>query len=212
MVEKAGGCLGVTDSIRFVDDSGWMARYFGMLGIQAGLESSGEGEAMGKLKELSECYANRGTEMHAFIDDYLTSGILPIDDSIGSTASTAVASYIASEGIADYTTEHCMTSSVMIDGKEYRYGGTVDFLSDEFVIDWKTTKKARKPYMKELLQMCAYDGGEGRKLINVYISQEDGSITNIQRWTPEQAVAGWEMFKDCLVFRDKVRAMNKMIK
>ena len=84
------------------------------------------------------------------------------------------------------------------------YGGQVDLCSDEFVIDFKTKDMSKGADVKKMVfddhgvQLAAYDtglGDSGRRLINLYIDVESGTVLE---WEHEDTERYWNMFKYAL--------------
>jgi len=84
------------------------------------------------------------------------------------------------------------------------YGGQVDLCSDEFVIDFKTKDMSKGADVKKMVfddhgvQLAAYDtglGDSGRRLINLYIDVESGTVLE---WEHEDTERYWNMFKCAL--------------
>jgi hypothetical protein len=84
------------------------------------------------------------------------------------------------------------------------YGGQVDLCSDEFVIDFKTKDMSKVKDVKKMVfddhgvQLAAYDtglGDSGRRLINLYIDVESGTVLE---WEHEETERYWNMFKHAL--------------
>jgi len=91
------------------------------------------------------------------------------------------------------------------------YGGTIDLIARveegrlgmADLIDFKTVTKDRKPYDTELWQIAAYreflaSNVPVRRCINIYISQENGSILSVKEWTKDELQQGYETFLDIL--------------
>ncbi len=60
------------------------------------------------------------------------------------------------------------------------YGGTVDWMDDRFVVDWKSKVRIDdKTVAYDLphgVQLAAYDRGKGRRLLNVFVGIEDAKV------------------------------------
>lgn len=213
-IENAGACVGVTDSIKMVENMGWMPKYFGDLGISAGLLSNSHDEAKELFEKASIEAAERGTAFHDAIERYLWQGVESDDDTI-KTACRGIDEFLFRNNILpdECSFEHCITNDLVTDsGILVRYGGTMDLCSDKFIVDWKTVNKPRKPYKKELLQLVAYSKGDlNKRMINLYINSGTGEVIKEYEWSMELKQLGWKLFQDVMIMNKRLRALDKMI-
>lgn len=84
------------------------------------------------------------------------------------------------------------------------YGGKIDLVLDNVVIDFKTkdfsADEKIKTYDEQLYQLCAYAKGigmdlENTRLINIFVSRKDTSLIAAHEWQKEDNLRGWETFK-----------------
>ncbi|NCU40181.1 hypothetical protein EOL73_00295 [Candidatus Saccharibacteria bacterium] len=213
-IEQAGACVGVTDSIKMVENTGWMPKYFGDLGISAGLLCNSYDNAKELFDQTSIEAAERGTEFHDAIERYLWKGEEP-DDSIILNACRGIDEFLFTHEILpdECKLEHCITHDMLTcGGVVVSYGGTMDLCSDKFIVDWKTVNKPRKPYKKELLQLVAYSKGNlDKRMINLYIDSGTGKVINEYEWSMEQKHFGWRLFQDVMMMNKRLRELDKMI-
>ena len=211
MAESAGAVKSVTTILQQTGGIGWLLEWSGRLGIEAckqvvlehGTDKIEE-LAHDKWTELRESAADKGSEIHKAIEDYLTRDWLP--EGTNKVTCLAVDAWIDSKPeLADAVavSEPCF----LYDDGQMRYAGTPDLLFlGKWLVDFKSITKKREPKLSELAQLAAYRRfGEGNeKCANLFISQETGEITNPVEWTEEQVNKGWQFF--CLAY-----AIDKML-
>jgi hypothetical protein len=89
-----------------------------------------------------------------------------------------------------------------------RYAGTVDLISKEWVVDYKTKqtadkfKRGKMAYVDHARQLAAYDMGitkcgSSRRCANIFICIETGEV-DFHEHTSEALDNGWLDFKDAL--------------
>lgn len=87
------------------------------------------------------------------------------------------------------------------------FGGKVDLISDEWVIDFKTkpgdaSEHKHKMYDEQLMQLVAYDegmGGPARKLANIIVSRDIPGSVHWWGWDcVEEQEKAWIMFEAAL--------------
>jgi hypothetical protein len=166
-------------------------------------------------EEQSKKAMERGTELHAAIEQYIQVGSIHIDNLKWADHCCAVQNTLKQHAIDIFSgkAEHSFASPL-------GYGGKLDWHNDEIVLDFKT--KARIEDGKQLAwpehcwQLAAYDAGLSasthrldpvRSMINVFIGVDDCQV-RIHEWTPEDANKGWEIFSHLLAVWKIVKGYN----
>jgi len=151
-------------------------------------------------EEQSKKAMERGTELHAAIEQYIQLGSIHISNDQWSKHCCAVQNTLNQYGIDIFSgkAEHSFASPL-------GYGGKLDWHNDEVLIDFKT--KARIENGKQLAwpehcwQLAAYSVGlsdfRKHRLINVFVGVEDCQV-RIHEWTPDDAETGWIIFEHLL--------------
>jgi len=165
-------------------------------------------------EEQSKKAMERGTELHAAIEDWIQTGYFHIafENHLMTLRDTMLQAGI---DLRQGKAEHSFASPL-------GYGGKLDWHNDEVLIDFKT--KARIEDGKQLAwpehcwQLAAYRTGlfkddrplpyeQKRRLINVFIGVEDYQV-RIHEWTPEDAAQGWEVFSHLLAVWKIIKNYN----
>lgn len=168
--------------------------------------------AMAKARDL-------GTEIHGAIERYLR-GVqgsqeypevpyLPASELPYSAHTEAAVAALKELGVWGQPFEAEKTFSSPLG-----YGGTVDFMSDLMVADFKCVDRLDKKltYDDRCSQLCAYFIGNSRfpkamekmiyqgqgKLANIFISTSEPGKYLIHEWSTEDKERGWLMFQQCL--------------
>lgn len=209
---RDGAVMGTTDTLKVLGDVGGLLTWKGNLGIRAGMNCDGD---LDLAKELLEQYstkaADRGTEIHDAIEQYLKSGELS-DDPVLHTAAVEAQAHLQGLGVTEYVCEHCFvwrgyinvltgeTSPTKPDGFGWvrvAVGGTADFVSDLHIRDWKSIEDKgygfRGSYAKEAAQCAMYRLGFARPdadCANVYFDRADGRIVKVKEWTEREMRLG----------------------
>ena len=185
-----GAVIGVTSILANFGNAHWMPKYFGEMGIQAGLDCDDFKSALKRFHETRNKPADEGTDIHAIIADALGQQILS-DDPRFEPMMEGITSFLESIKVDECVIEDTFTADI----QGYKYGGTVDIISDNVIIDWKSCKEGRVPMWKECAQLAAYDRCKGRDCYNVYIDRETWRISFVKKWTQEQIKYGWALFQ-----------------
>jgi len=215
---KDGAVPGTTDTLKVLGSSDGLLHWVGALGIQAGLESHDEDQAKELLKELREKAANRGTEIHNAIEQYIKTGDLS-DDPVERKASINAVACIGD--VLHGWSEHCFVWRGYINiltgehstekkGKEWirvAVGGTSDYVSDSLIADWKTVEDKgrgfRQSYAKEAAQCAMYRLGFGRHdavCKNIYIDRATGDVVRVKEWTETELRNGLRLFAMAVLY------------
>ena len=229
MAFEAGAVQGTTDTLKVLGDTGGLLVWKGNLGIKAGQEFPKDlNKAKGRLEELSTEAAQRGTDIHDYIDQYLTKGEAP-DDEQGLTACLEVKRWLDEQAVTDFRCEHCFVWKGWIDIVTGEYvpdvfltpredekqfvrvetGGTSDFVSDDLCVDFKTVSDSgygiRQVYAKEAAQLAMYRLGFGKhkaRCVNLYISRDTGKIVRVKEWTEAELMDGLRLFAMASLYTD----------
>ena len=231
MAFEAGAVQGTTDTLKVLGDTGGLLVWKGNLGIKAGQEFPSDlQKAKGRLEELSTEAAQRGTDIHDYIDQYLTKGLMP-DDAQGLTACLEVKRWLDEQAVTDFRCEHCfvwrgwinitngnyaerMQQSSLCEAEHLGYikvetGGTSDFVSDGLICDWKTVEDKgygfRGSYAKEAAQMAMYRLGFGKhkaRCVNLYVDRTTGKIVRVKEWTEAELMDGLRLFAMASLYTD----------
>lgn len=153
-------------------------------------------------KEHARMAREKGTELHAAIEDFIRQTAISPKWSIHCDR---VWNTLGQYGInlMKGKPEHSFASPL-------GYGGKIDWHNDEIVCDFKTKKtvadQKRLAYDEHCWQLAAYSIGlfgakiEGQsptvRLINVFVGIDDQEV-RIHEWSPEDSIRGWQAFK-CL--------------
>lgn len=219
---------GVTDILGHIGQKNMLLRWAGNLGIQAGFETAAkghgpeasEGIAKGRLTELMDQAATRGTRMHEVIETYLSKGLLPDDDPVASEAALQASAHLEKLGLegekewvfckeyTDYSRVHHIDEFLVGPvNLVMKWAGTVDFKgsNENAIIDFKTVEddSGRAVRETEHAQIAAYAMGAYGEMPdiaqNIYLSRSSGKIVNVVEWTREDMEKGWALF--CLAHR-----------
>lgn len=151
--------------------------------------------------------AARGTDIHDCIEQfYKTQRIQP------EYKDTIIA---AVECVREHCGEQKWQAEVWF-ASPLGYGGKIDLISDEWLIDFKTKEgpaEKHEMYDEQAMQLAAYDQGRGRKLANVIVSRDDGSV-KFWHWDNEEDNARqlqkflalltyWQLDKDYFPHREQ---------
>ena len=226
-----GAVLGCTDTLKVLGDTGGLLVWKGNLGIKAGQEFPSDlQKAKERLEWLSTEAAFRGTEIHDYIDQYLTKGLVP-DDEQGLVSCLEVKRWLDEQGVNDFQCEHCfvwrgwinitngnyaerMQQSSLCEAEHLGYikvetGGTSDFVSDGLTCDWKTVEDKgygfRGSYAKEAAQMAMYRLGFGKhkaRCVNLYVDRTTGRIVRVKEWTEAELMDGLRLFAMASLYTD----------
>ena len=228
--QEDGAVLGTTDTLKVLGDTGGLLVWKGNLGIKAGQEFPSDlQKAKERLEGLSTEAAFRGTEIHDYIDQYLTKGEAP-DDAQGLTACLEVKRWLDEQAVTDFRCEHCFvwrgwinivwgayikddgTNQPPPDGDGWirvETGGTSDFVSDGLTCDWKTVEDKgygfRGSYAKEAAQMAMYRLGFGKhkaRCVNLYVDRSTGKIVRVKEWTEAELMDGLRLFAMASLYTD----------
>ena len=156
-------------------------------------------------KEHSRKAAERGTELHKAIENYIQGNGDLVPDQFAAHVSK-LDETLGQYGIDLWKgkAEHSFASS------SFGYGGKIDWHNDHILIDFKIKdeiKNVKKlAWPEHCWQLAAYDIGIGgyslwnhRRLINVFIGVDDCEV-RIHEWEPEDAKKGWNIFEHLLAF------------
>ncbi len=156
------------------------------------------GRVVLESKEKARLSAEKGTGLHAAIENYIWGITNPTWDKHCEKIIDALNQY----GIDLFKgkPEHSFASPL-------GYGGKIDWHNDEIVLDFKTKKDLsakRLAYDENCWQLAAYAVGVyGRythqRAINVFIGIDDCEV-RIHEWSPEDAKRGWNAFECLLKF------------
>ncbi len=149
-------------------------------------------------KQQGKKAAEKGTELHAAIEDYIRGQQSLLWQSHCEKLTNVLDQY--GINILQGEPEHSFASPL-------GYGGKTDFVQNLFICDFKTkefVKGVKQLAWPEMLwQLAAYDKGIGgptkRRLLNVFIGIKDCEI-RIHEWTTEDYDRGWLAFKALLDF------------
>ncbi len=148
-------------------------------------------------KEQGRKARDKGTELHAAIEDYIRLGKSPFP------AHTDVLNLALLQygiNLRKGKPEHSFASPL-------GYGGKIDWHNDEIVIDFKTKQKVKDvkqlAWPEHCWQLSAYNVGIKHltilRQINVFIGIEDKE-TRIHEWSADDAYKGWLCFEHLLAF------------
>jgi len=177
-----------------------LIQYFVNTAFDCALETGDMEQAKALYKERKDKPAELGTEFHDAIFKALSGRENGKD--LGDNIVAAVNHVIAlmdQLGIRDCHLEKTFSNE--------RYGGTIDLVSENYVIDWKSVVKIdRKPYEKEIIQLAAYKNEAVKRgwcrdeatCINVYFLQETGELLAVQPWSSTAIKHGFEIFERCI--------------
>lgn len=147
--------------------------------------------------EHSRIARERGTEIHAAIEETLSSSRCPVDLYVYANAAMEA---MRSAGI-NWSATHAERSFAHPSG----FGGKVD-LHGDFVIDFKTKAawtdadvKRGLAYDEHCMQLAAYREGlklpKSSRLINIFISTDEPGKYHVHEWSQEDAETGWQKFQ-----------------
>lgn len=151
-------------------------------------------------KAQAKAAAERGTEIHGWIEKYMRGGAVEgIELEYAEAVFDAMIEAIGLFTIADVDCEKSVASP------EYGYGGKVDFVCRRLnvVADFKTKDgdvEGVKAYPEQAAQLAAYAYAMGMPdatLVNVFVSRDQPKAI-VHIWTREEAEYGWRLFKSSL--------------
>lgn len=147
----------------------------------------------------TENKAERGSEIHAALEQWLQSGTVPE----GYEEYINVLKQVFSDlGISLTDTMHPERSFAAKEG----YGGAVDlpiYVGDGIIIDFKTKDmneekaKEKLAYDEHIVQLAAYRKGlklPKARLFNLFLSRDNPTAWALKEWTEEEAQWGEKMF------------------
>jgi hypothetical protein len=208
-LRKLGLYPSVTTCLNVLDKPGlniWMQRQI----VEHGDEVTREpGESLDayirkiltKAKELGAAAAERGTRIHALIENHIQGkpGLIPTG---GEKQIIAAADSVLQE--LDPEMRWLVEQSVSC--KQHRYAGKIDVLNDacQIVLDWKTkefgTEDLPNGYPEQAMQLAAYAGARGYtspRLINAFVSvTTPGLIHLVEHDRPEKWLAAFRKLAD----------------
>jgi len=139
--------------------------------------------------------SERGKELHAAIDSYVMGQ--PFAVNYGPHITTILQT-LRQHGI-DIT-----KGKAQVTFATDTYGGMVDWVSDEAIIDWKTkdtlTGKKKLAYPSHCQQLASYSDGltpygrPKRRLLNVFIGVDDGAV-RVHEWDQKEIENEGEIFQ-----------------
>lgn len=154
----------------------------------------------------SEGQRDRGSEIHAAMEDIWNGDKVRGDGDIIEIADAACSAIRAYCETGDFTPEITFAHRV-------GFGGMVDLHSDEFCIDYKSKDitdqqwdkytAGKKPYPalaypEHAMQLAAYDQGlenPGRRCINVFVDRQIPGRVVIHEWDVSDMDTAWEKFR-----------------
>lgn len=210
-----GAVKGLTSILSRVSDQGGLIEWAGRIGIEAGLKAAAEhsgktnDEIMAAAKEIytaeRERASNRGTQIHDAIERYIKSGEVS-QDTIASAAQRAVGEWHKENGVGLGSTEHCVYFKGVIRQHEVSFGGTVDWICDSVILDYKTVEPSKYgKYWTAKASHCAQLAGyrlaasqagmckSDARCINLYISRITGEIVSVREWSNDELRLGEEL-------------------
>lgn len=190
------------------------------LGVDAAIDTIGKLKAddhvaPGMLREI--CYdaalelrnspSNIGTNVHDALAKSLQDAGYTDDNIVHSTAILKLHEWLKSKSLWQYVEDKNFRSEngfTFCDwcwnlGREIRYGGTRDLVIGDCLIDFKTTKEKRPPYVSECAQLAAYNRECNKKYVcNLYFSSVTGEIIGEKLWSEDELHEGWNLFQTCV--------------
>ena len=155
--------------------------------------------------EQAKQAAERGTDIHDCIEAYYKTN--RIQPEYKDTIIAAVECVRDNCGEQDWEAEKWFASPLC-------YGGKIDLVSDQWIIDFKTKEgpaENHSMYSEQAMQLVAYDQGlqrpdftwgidHPRQMANVIVSRDDGSV-KFWLWDDEDYLQWqWECFKALLTY------------
>ena len=197
-----GAVLGLTDTLSYLGKGDALREWYANLAIECAISNCGiqdpvefEAKTRQLFEDRATAPASVGTDIHEYISSYLTTGVLP-EDEVGRRACDGARKFIDGLGVESYTSEKCL---IYIGREKYfRFGGTTDFVSANFIVDFKTVSakngKYRKPTWKECAQLAGYRMAAAQMgladpsaaCFNVYFDRETGDVVNVKGWRSDQ--------------------------
>lgn len=187
----------VTEVLAFLSNAGlinWAMKFGAECGFKYGSENpfNTVEEAVAFAETERYAPAEAGSNIHAEIED------------INSTTYKHVHEVMLTYGIDIAGGEHEV--QFCLDG----YGGTIDLIGENCLIDWKTTKKARDPYKTECCQLVAYNAwAKKERLINVYIDQETKQVYKVKEWSDQQKQSAQKIFDLCVKLFEETKGWDE---
>jgi hypothetical protein len=154
-------------------------------------------------KEQGRKAAERGSEVHAAIENYFETGVVTrtyaehqagVDDAL----------------IREFGDRHWAAEKSF--AHESGFGGKIDLHTRDnegVVIDFKTKEFTREKmdkvegYDEHLMQLAAYRVGlnlPAARCANVFVSVTEPGLIKVFEWTPEDLERGWKMFESLLKY------------
>lgn len=216
-----GAVESVTTLLQRVSDQSFLIEWAAQLGVRAGVEVAMDSfnaptpppinavidAALAKCEEQRNRGATIGTQVHDAIEAYLAQGVMP-DESrpVERTACLNVDRFLKANAIPVGISEHCLYYSGPYKGQTIAYGGTTDYITNHWILDFKTTKPdargkfwTRKP--EHCAQLAAYRYAASNaglctptaKCVNLYIDSETGRIVDAPVWSDNALDKGMDV-------------------
>ena len=156
-------------------------------------------QAAAAFRERAESAAQRGEEIHDVLAAAVKSGETPRPPL--STPAIAVRDWLREQGATGILCEHPFASEAL------GFGGRVDLVvlapGGTWVVDYKTSKRPKRPYFEDIMQLAAYRNGLGALDARYLCSDARCMVINIVQDTGETAMytlsphdleTAWECF------------------
>lgn len=149
-------------------------------------------------KETGKKAADRGTEIHAAIQQYYEMQPYPteFDDYVIGCRSALVEHFNEQDWVCEKSFSHLLG-----------FGGKVDLHADGIVADIKTKDfgpdDSIQGFDEHLMQLAAYRMGLAMpkaRCANVFVSRSNPGLAVVIEWTQEELEKGWAMFTRLLSF------------
>ncbi len=143
--------------------------------------------------EQSKKARERGTLIHAYVQSGFEGATLDAE---------AYKYYISASNTLEDTFNNKIVWQCEKPFATERYGGKIDLISDEYIIDIKTTSKELgniKLWDEHFMQLAAYDFNKDKKCGILYINTETAESQLIMA-TEEELNKGWDCFSALLDF------------
>lgn len=143
-------------------------------------------------KEQAKKAAERGTAIHAAIQDYYETG-----------SSILMPEYVlpVEKALMDWATVICDLYPEKSFASPLGFAGKVDLSGEHYVLDFKTKEFAdtdkKLAWDEHCIQLSAYRVGldlPDAVCANVFVSVNNPGLVHIHEWTEEQLQRGWKMF------------------
>lgn len=168
-----------------------------------------EKEVLEKSKEIGKEAAERGTQIHGYLEALYQGQQL--------SAEAREYAYPVAEVVTEWSGYECLAwNAERTFSTDMGYGGTVDVYMKQTphidtwdqprVVDFKTKDFGpddKKPvgYETHAMQLAAYRMGLGLEdaiCANVFVSRTHPGVIHLYEWAEEEIQRGWEMFQCCL--------------